>query len=55
MFMAAFTPLKISSASRAPEITSILIDAESDLKFQAYNVLRETDSANLSEYESLQE
>ena len=41
--------------SKSKEITSILIDAESDLKFQAYNVLRETDSANLSEYESLQE
>lgn len=41
--------------SKSKEITSILIDAESDLKFKAYNVLRETDSANLSEYESLQE
>lgn len=41
--------------SKSKEITSILNDAESDLKFQAYNVLRETDSANLSEYESLQE
>lgn len=41
--------------SKSKEITSILIDAESDLKFQGYNVLRETDSANLSEYESLQE
>ena len=41
--------------SKSKEITSILLDAESDLKFQAYNVLRETDSANLSEYESLQE
>ena len=41
--------------SKSKEITSILIDAESDLKFQAYNILRETDSANLSEYETLQE
>lgn len=41
--------------SKSKEITSILIDAEPDLKFQAYTVLRETDSANLSEYEILQE
>ncbi len=40
--------------TKSREITSILEDADSDLKFEAYNILRETDSANLSAYEVLQ-
>lgn len=40
--------------TKSKEIASILEDAEDDLKFSAYNILRETDSANLSEYDVLQ-
>lgn len=40
--------------TKSKEIASILEDAEPDLKFEAYNILRDADSANLSEYESLQ-
>ncbi len=40
--------------TKAKEIASILEDAEPDLKFEAYNILRDADSANLSEYEALQ-
>lgn len=41
-------------ATKSKEIASILEDADSDLKFEAYNILKEVDSANLSEYEILQ-
>jgi hypothetical protein len=40
--------------TKSKEITSILEDGNSDLKFEAYNILRDTDSANLTEYEVLQ-
>lgn len=40
--------------TKSKEIASILEDAEPDIKFEAYNILRDTDSANLSEYEVLQ-
>jgi len=40
--------------TKSKEITSILDDAEPDLKFQAYNILRDVDSANLTAYEALQ-
>lgn len=40
--------------TKSKELASILEDADSDLKFEAYNILREVDSANLTEYEILQ-
>lgn len=40
--------------TKSKEIASVLEDGESDLKFEAYNILRETDSANLSVYDILQ-
>lgn len=40
--------------TKSREIASILEDAEPDLKFEAYNILRDADSANLTEYEVLQ-
>jgi len=40
--------------TKSREIALILEDADPDLKFEAYNILRDTDSANLSEYEILQ-
>lgn len=40
--------------TKSKEITSMLIDAELGLKLEAYNILRETDSGHLTEYEVLQ-
>lgn len=36
------------------EIASIFIDADSQVKLEAYNILRETDQGHLTEYEKLQ-
>jgi hypothetical protein len=40
--------------AKSKEIASILADAEPDLRFEAYQILRETDSAHLNDYEALQ-
>ncbi|MBO6792777.1 MAG: DUF4835 family protein [Balneolaceae bacterium] len=40
--------------AKSKEIASILEDAEPDLKFEAYQILRDTDSAHLNDYEALQ-
>ena len=40
--------------AKSKEIASILTDAEPDLRFEAYQILRETDSAHLNDYEALQ-
>lgn len=40
--------------TKSREITSIFRDADSRIKLQAYNILRETDSGHLTEYEELQ-
>ncbi len=40
--------------AKSKEIASLLADAEPDLRFEAYQILRETDSAHLNDYEALQ-
>ncbi len=40
--------------AKSKEIASLLADAEPDLRFEAYQILRETDSAHLNDYETLQ-
>lgn len=40
--------------TKSREIASIFQDADSQIKLQAYNILRDTDQGHLSEYEDLQ-
>ncbi|MTI87595.1 MAG: DUF4835 family protein [Balneolaceae bacterium] len=40
--------------TKASEITSFFTDAQTSVRLEAYNILRETDQSHLSEYESLQ-
>ncbi|MCR9132622.1 MAG: DUF4835 family protein [bacterium] len=40
--------------AKSKEIASILADAEPELQIEAYQILRETDSAHLNDYEALQ-
>tara|TARA_R110000868_G_scaffold383578_12_gene650775 strand:+ start:27015 stop:27944 length:930 start_codon:yes stop_codon:yes gene_type:complete len=40
--------------TKSREITNIFIDADSRIKLEAYNILRETDQGHLSEYDQLQ-
>lgn len=40
--------------TKSKEITNIFIDADSRVKLEAYNILRETDQGHLSEYDQLQ-
>ncbi len=40
--------------TKSREISSIFIDADSRIKLDAYNILRETDQGHLSEYDQLQ-
>lgn len=40
--------------TKSREITNIFIDADSRVKLEAYNILRETDQGHLTEYDQLQ-
>lgn len=40
--------------TKSREITNIFIDAESKIKLEAYNILKETDQGHLTEYDQLQ-